>query len=61
MKLFTERERKSFVNTINKLREETGHQHSFISRWMYENLKWIWINSKNPKEAKEWFKVDLGW
>ena len=61
MKLETMIQRNSFVNSIKELRDETNHPKTFIERWQFENLKWIWRKAHNRKEAKSWMKVELGW
>lgn len=47
--------------TIQKLREETNHPRTRISGMTWLDIKWIWRNSKNPREFKDWLRVRLGW
>lgn len=49
------------VKVISKLREETNHPKTRISGMTWLNVKWIWRNSKNPKEFKDWLRIELGW
>lgn len=61
MKLETTRQHHMFVNVINELRKETGHEKDFIDSMMFHELKCIWYASYNRGEAKAWIKVKLGW
>ena len=61
MKFGTDKEKKSFTNCLQELREETNHKNTFIEGWQMLNLKWIWRKAPNKASAKSWLKVELGW
>ena len=49
------------ANNINKVRIETNHTHGIIRGADWNTAKYIWEHSKNSKEFREWFKVEMGW
>ena len=60
MKLENTRDQIALSDLVNILREETNH-YEVISRNQEDQIKWIWKNARNKKDAKEWIKVELGW